>query len=88
MAVGALVATHYGARYAQIAWSGAGILVPGAGRTAGSAGSRNPTIPELYGRASPSDATATWAPSSFVPQVGGVPCCLWRRHVARSAHAC
>ena len=69
LAVGALVATHFGARYAQIAWSGAGILVPGGGRVAGGAGARNPTIPELYARAAPSDPTATWAPSSFVPQV-------------------
>ena len=75
LAVGALVATHFGARYAQIAWSGAGILVPGGGRVAGGAGARNPTIPELYARAAP----ATPPPHGPRPascRRCALPCCM------------
>lgn len=66
MAFGPLVANHFGARFAQIAWSGAGLMTPAKSGN----GAVGPTILELYNRTVPTDASAKWDFSSFVPEVG------------------
>ena len=71
VAAGALAASHFGARWAQIAWSGAGILTPGGARVGAKTGDATPpTIPQLYARTLPSDPSSQWSHASFVPQVG------------------
>ncbi|CAL8464289.1 g3824 [Coccomyxa elongata] len=62
LAFGPLVANHFGARFAHIAWAGAGILQ-------GNNGKGTPTIPQLYNRTFPREAGSTWDFASFVPQV-------------------
>jgi hypothetical protein len=73
LAFGPLVANNFGARFAQIAWSGAGITTPG--------GMGGPTIPQLYNRTLPTNASSQWDFSSFVPEVRSLPFSaadLWR----------
>ena len=62
LAFGPLVANHFGARFAHIAWAGAGVLPS-------STNKGTPTIPQLYNRTFPRDASSTWDFASFVPQV-------------------
>ena len=62
MAFGPLAANHFGARFAQISWAGAGLLP-------GNNGKGTPSIPQLYNRTLPREAASTWNHASFVPQV-------------------
>lgn len=64
LAFGPLVANHFGARFAQIAWSGAGMV-----KRPQSGSAFAPTIPELYNRTIPSDPSKKWDFSKFVPEV-------------------
>ena len=62
LAFGPLAANHFGARFAQISWAGAGILP-------GNNGKGTPSIPQLYNRTLPRESASTWNHASFVPQV-------------------
>ncbi|BDA49842.1 probable acetylxylan esterase / glucomannan deacetylase [Coccomyxa sp. Obi] len=62
LAFGPLAANHFGARFSQIAWAGAGVWPWNSGKG-------TPTIPQLYNRTFPLEAASTWDFASFVPQV-------------------
>ncbi|EIE18637.1 hypothetical protein COCSUDRAFT_45133 [Coccomyxa subellipsoidea C-169] len=62
LAFGPLAANHFGARFAHIAWAGAGILPTNANKG-------TPSIPQLYNRTLPRDPSSNWDHATFVPQV-------------------
>ena len=62
LAFGPLAANHFGARFAHIAWAGAGILPTNANKG-------TPSIPQLYNRTLPRDPSSDWDHATFVPQV-------------------
>lgn len=63
VAFGPLTANHFGARFAHIAWAGAGIFPTTSGNGRGT-----PSIPQLYNRTLPRDPTPAWNAANFVPQ--------------------